>query len=602
MFIDEKFKDCSPEETVSKIKTILNELDIECCENWNDSGVNSCHSVNLKTTMGVPNTNGKGISKDFARASAYAEFIERLESGLFLSKYRSIIRDPEMDFHAYAPDGKYMTVNELIENGEWMDYIVNSYNDPAITRETIAKNCKAYACADDGKILTVPFYSLFEDKYVCLPIEFVSHMYTANGNCAGNTREEAWVHALSEIMERNASRNMIMSGKSYPVISEEVLNKFPKVREILKELRENGDYDVTVMDCSLGNGFPVIATRIVNKNDQSYLVNVGADPILEIAVQRTFTELFQGRTIKKLRSGHKCKILNNVTDFPVICNVLNHTQTSDGLYTADYFTNEITCERTATNFKDMSNKNNKELLTYMLGLYKEMGTPVYVRNFSFLGFHSYKFVVPGFSETRSVCLNEKIPEFALADDASKILKDITKASNAELHFLMIYYDKIKPISLVNNNFCVNVGIPLTSDVNFILSVITRAYAHYRLGNYKKAIGELSLAYNSTTEENANYFRCINMYLQLLDDGVDSEKIKVILYKFFKKEYPDRLYSKLEAGLSPYDDYLLKCDLKSCDSCNYKENCRYDYLKGINAKLGEKYKAFVNGQDPTEFKI
>ena len=51
-----------------------------------------------------------------------------------------------------------------------MDYIIKEYNNPAITRESIAKQCKMYACADDDRILTLPFYSLFEKKYVYLPM------------------------------------------------------------------------------------------------------------------------------------------------------------------------------------------------------------------------------------------------------------------------------------------------------------------------------------------------------------------------------------------------------------------------------------------------
>ncbi len=602
MYIDEKFKDCSPQETVSRIQGILADLGIEVCEKWNDSGIENCNSLTVQTHKGLPGTNGKGISKEFARASAYAEYIERLQSGLFLVSYQSVIRDPEMNFHAYAPDGKYITFEELIETGDWMDHIVNSYNNPRITRKTIAQNCKAYACADDGKILTVPFYSLFENKYVYLPVAFVEQMYRANGNCAGNTREEAWVHALSEIMERNASRKMVMSGKAYPAISEETLQKFPTVSKILKRLRENGDFDVKVFDCSLGNGFPVVATRVINKKDQTYLVNMAADPVLEIAIQRTMTELFQGRAIDEMRVIHKNRILNKVTDFSVVSNVLNHTQTSDGLYTADFFSEELTCERKATDFVDNSNKSNKELLQYMLGLYKDLNLPVYVRNYSFLGFPSYKFVVPGFSESRAVCLDEIIPEAVMADAVRETFKNATKATNDELALMLSYSNKIKSVHRQYKLFGGNAGVPLNRNNGFLLTSITRAYAQYKLGNYASAISELALCLKAVSEEDATYFRCINMYLQLKLDGIDDEKIRIILYRFFKSKYPDSLYEKIKNGLSPYDDYLFKCDLNNCDNCRYKESCCYDDLKNITAKLGEKYKAFSKGQDPEEFAI
>ena len=85
-YIDEKFKEKSPEKTVETIRIILKRIGLELEETWNDSGIENCWSLrcNIKGTT-EPTANGKGITKDFARASAYGEFIERLQGGLFLS-------------------------------------------------------------------------------------------------------------------------------------------------------------------------------------------------------------------------------------------------------------------------------------------------------------------------------------------------------------------------------------------------------------------------------------------------------------------------------------------------------------------------------------
>lgn len=601
MYIDEKFKDSTPEETVAKIQKILAELGIEYIEGWGDSGIENCYSAAVRGVNGLPSTNGKGITKELARASAHAEFIERLQAGLYLVLYQSAMRDPGLDFHANAPDGKFMTVEELIENGDWMDHIINSYKDPRITRKSIAMNCKAYACADDGKIWTVPYFSIFENKFVYLPTAFIDLMYRTNGNCAGNTKEEAWVHALSEIMERNASKKLIMSGKSYPALSEETLQSFPTVSKIINQIRESGNYDVKVFDCSIGNGFPVIATRVINKNDQTYLVNVGADPILEIAVERTMTELFQGRSLDKLRAIHSSKILNKLEDFPIISNVFNHTQTSDGMYTADFFCEELTCDRKVTDFPDNTDKNNKELLTYMLNLYRDWNLPIYVRNYSFLGFPSYKFVVPGFSESRALTLTDLVPEYALSDSVAKTFRDVTKASNLDLNLMLSYSNKIKTVYRQYTMFSSNAGIPLERKVDTGLTGVTRAYAYYKLGNLKQTIIELAACKDAFGEEHGKYLRCVCKYLQMKVDGISDDKIKIILYKFFKKQYPDMLYFQLNKGLTPFEEYVMKCDFTNCEKCRYKEHCCYDYFKWLTATLGERYKAFVDGQDRSEFK-
>ena len=112
--IDEKFKDSTPTATVEKIRGILDQLGIPVRECWNDSGIDYCNSVNLSANRGIPGYNGKGVTKDFARASAHAEFIERLQGDLLLTKFQSLKRQKEMDIQSYASDGKYMTVEELI--------------------------------------------------------------------------------------------------------------------------------------------------------------------------------------------------------------------------------------------------------------------------------------------------------------------------------------------------------------------------------------------------------------------------------------------------------------------------------------------------------
>ena len=231
-YIDEKFKEISPQKTVENIKNILHSVGINISEFWNDSGIENCHSLTISSEKGFPSSNGKGISKDFAQASAYGEFIERLQSGLFFYKYQSFECDPQVNLQCYAPDAKYFTKEELSQNETWIDYIVNNYD--GLTKDSLLKQFEMYAHTNDGKILCIPFYNLFENKYAYLPAGFIEHMYSANGCCAGNTKEEALVHAFAEIMERKASILAITSGTPFPEIPDDVLQGFPKVSEILK--------------------------------------------------------------------------------------------------------------------------------------------------------------------------------------------------------------------------------------------------------------------------------------------------------------------------------------------------------------------------------
>ncbi len=602
LHVDEKFKDTRPEETIARIQAILAKLGIALEETVRNAGIENCWSVMVSVKDGFPYfSNGKGVTRELARASAYAEFIERLQCGLFLYKFQSLNRDTTTDVHLYAPDGKYMTMAELEAEGEWMDHVINSYGH-GLTRKKLAKLCKNYAAADQDKIWTVPFYSVFEDKYVYLPAAVVEHVYATNGCCAGNSREEALVHGLSEIMERRSTQTRLMSGASAPVIPEEVLNQFSTASKILETIRQSGEYDVQIFDLSMDNGFPVIATRIINKRTQDYVVNIGADPVLEIAINRTLTEIFQGKDLQTFSSSHVNTILNDIRDVPFSHNALNQMETGNGLFTVDFFAEELTCDRPCTEFVDRSNMTNRELLNYMLGLYKDLGLPLYVRNFSYLGFPTYHFVVPGFSETRGLLLTEPVSEYGMGDEASKVLKNPAAANDAALAFLLMYHNKIKSMISRRSNFAGLAGLPMQGSETLMLMYSSLSYAAWKLKQYPAAIRYLEelCCFTSIEQETRDYFSCVSRYLKLKSAGTAEDKIRVVLSKFFDKAVFDALYQRLDSGKTPYDGYLLECDLQSCDKCRYRKNCCYDRLRDIVSAVGNVYASFTDGQNKEQF--
>lgn len=602
MHIDEKFKDTSPEQTVENIRKCLATIGITLEDCWNESGIENCHSIHVRIPGGFPFfSNGKGVTPALAQASAYAEFIERLQCGLFLYKFQSITRDFSINLQSYAPDGKYVTTAELVQQGEWMDYIIENYGC-GLTREKLAQQCRAYACTNEDKIWVLPYYSVFEDKYVYLPAGFVEHVYSANGCCAGNTREEAWVHALAEIMERRSAITQLLSGRAMPPIPEETLRKFPTAEKILDSIHKSGIFDIQVFDLSLGNGFPIVATRIIDKRNQTHVINIAADPVLEIAIDRTLTEIFQGRSLNNFSlTNNKC-ILTDMSQIPPAHNVLNQLETGNGQFTVDFFTEELSCDKPCTQFVDRRDMNNKELLDYMLGLYRDLGKPLYVRNQSFLGFHSYQLIVPGFSESRGLRLVEPTCEYAMGDTAAIALRNPKKASDGLLALLLMYHDKVKTIISRNTNFGGLAGLPLEGKGAVVYLESTLAYAAWRLRRYTTCIRYVGRLLRCTylDEEIRKYFTCVNQYLKLKISNTPEEKIRVVLGKFYEEKYVAALYAKLDAGDSPFEDYLLSCDHASCDTCRCKDICHYHQTKFIIAAAGKVYSTFTDGQSKEHF--
>lgn len=602
--INERFKDMPPEKTVETIQNILKSVGIELKEEWNDSGIENCHSVHVYVEGAYPFfTNGKGVTRALARASAYGEFIEQLQCGLFLYKFQSITRDPEMDLQRFAPDGKFMTLQEVIENGDWMDHLIASYGG-GLTRKKLAQLCKNFSCADDDRIWTLPFYSLFEDKLVYLPAGFMLQLYAANGGCAGNTREEAWIHALSEIMERRCTIDVLTGGKAAAPIPEEVIRRYDAPARIMDAVRDSGLYDIRLFDFSMGNGYPVIAARIINKKTHEYLVDVAADPVLEIAIDRALTECFQGRTLQSFPIGNNGYFLEEAEGMPAAHNLLNQIEHANGLFSVNFFTEEAACGKTCSEFPPRDQMNNKELLAFLLDIYRGLGKPVYVRNFSFLGFHSYQFIIPGFSETRTHHLSGPFSEYAMGDAVQKTLRNAAAASDADLTMMLLFHNRIRTAHSRRDNFRGLAGLPLDSEYNVRLLYTTLAYGAYRLGRYAQAADYLSTVLRDTgiRPEDKAYFACVKRYIRLKMAGTADEQLRILLGKFYEKAQVEALYRNLDSGKTPFDDYLLCCDRSRCGECRYQAQCAYEQSRGILGRLGKLYGQFHDGQSPELLKI
>jgi len=599
-YIDLKFKDAHPDATVERIRNLLRDVGVELKEYWNDSGIDHCQSVNLKTVgTRMFGSNGKGITRELARASAYGEFIERLQCGMQRYKYQTYDRDPEMYLHAYAPDAKYMTVQELEENGEWMDYLIRTY--PSLTRKKIAKFCKGCAFTKEDKILTVPFYSLFEDKYVYIPVGYMEIMYTANGCCAGNTREEAWLHALSEIFERKCHIDVLIHQKAIPKLPESYLRQFPTISKILDAVRENSSCILEVLDFSGEVGYPVVGSRIIDKKTHGYAIVVAADPVVEIAIERSLTELFQGRRLNDL--VHTAYFLDE-TNIPTHQNIVNQLNSSLGAFSMEFFSEELVDVPEPAAFPDNSGKSNKQLLHEVLDKVKKMGYPVYVRNFSYLKFDCYKIIIPGFSETRGQMFSEMIPTYFLGYNAARTMWDPAAATDEDLQFLLSYYKKISALRADRESFSKLAGMSFNAHLDKFLSNFTLSYANYRLGNLKEAAALLTplrgLAEYDT--DLIEYYLCVSRYLTLKQTNASEAMIRNVIRKIFEEKYADRLFALLDAGGTPYDDDLLCCDHKRCQQCNYKDACTYNDAKEVILRVGKVYADFTHGQDKEQFMI
>ena len=118
-----RYKEVEPKETVKKLKQILNKIGIEVEEKWSKESSVGTYSLRVCVKGTDIGQNGKGMTKEFARASGYAEFLERLQNGMF----RFRIEKPTKDLpFSYSPDEKILAIDGLVEDNSFFQEILKA--------------------------------------------------------------------------------------------------------------------------------------------------------------------------------------------------------------------------------------------------------------------------------------------------------------------------------------------------------------------------------------------------------------------------------------------------------------------------------------------
>src|SRR5689334_597450 len=130
-------------------------------------------------------------------------------------------------------------------------------------------------------------------------MNIIGNLYVSNGMSAGNTANEVRVQVLSEVFERYIKNRIIAEAISLPAIPDEVMQRYPDVIEAIARLEAEG-FPIFAYDASLGGNYPVICVVLFNPANGTCFASFGAHPDFGVALERTVTELLQGRSLKDL--------------------------------------------------------------------------------------------------------------------------------------------------------------------------------------------------------------------------------------------------------------------------------------------------------------
>ncbi|HAW92163.1 TPA: OsmC domain/YcaO domain-containing protein, partial [Candidatus Azambacteria bacterium] len=240
-------------------------------------------------------------------------------------------------------------------------------------------------------ICSLPFVRQSDGEVVYFPSNLIENLFLSNGMSAGNTLYEAQVQCLSEIFERAVKKQIIEEELALPDVPEQVLAKYPNILEGVKALEAQG-YPVLVKDASLGGQFPVACVTLMNPRTGGVFASFGAHPSMEVALERSLTELLQGRSFEGLNDVPPPTFNSLAVSEPN--NFVEHFIDSTGVVSWRFFSAKEDYAFTEWDFSG----TNEEEAACLFNILKDMGKEVYTAVYEDLGAPVCRILVPGYSE------------------------------------------------------------------------------------------------------------------------------------------------------------------------------------------------------------
>ncbi len=386
-----KGKDCTLEETITTMRKIISDLGIKIeIASWRNPvpHVWSVHIRDADSPMCY--TNGKGATKDAALCSALGEYLERISNNYFYNDYYLGAEMANAPFVHY-PNEKWFEVsdNGEIPEGLLDDYMWDIYNpeDELQAEHLIDTNSGNF----ERGICALPFTRFSDQEEVYIPVNLIGNLFVSNGMSAGNTIAEARVQALSEIFERAVKNQIIKEEFGLPDVPRNVLEQYPSILEGIQSLEEKG-FPIIVKDASLGGIFPVLCVTLLNPKTGGVFASFGAHPKFEVALERSLTELLQGRSFEGL-NDMPAPTFNSfaVTEHN---NIVDHFIDSTGVISWKFFSAQSDYEFVHWNFSGSTG----EEFDYLMGILNRLEKEVYIADYEELGCKACRILVPDYSE------------------------------------------------------------------------------------------------------------------------------------------------------------------------------------------------------------
>ncbi|MGQ5488111.1 OsmC domain/YcaO domain-containing protein [Thauera sp. ZXT1-4] len=543
-------KDLPLEQTIANMSKVLADLGIKIeIASWRNLVPNvwSLHIRDAHSPMCF--TNGKGASKESALASALGEYIERLNFNHFYNDQfwgEDIANAPFVHY----PDERWFKPGrkDALPAGLLDEHCRAIYDPEGELRashlyDTNSGNTARGICA-------LPYVRQSDGAVVYFPTNLTDNLFLSNGMSAGNTLPEAQVQCLSEIFERAVKREIIEGEIALPDVPKAVLAKYPGIVAGIEELERQG-FPVLVKDASLGGVYPVMSVTLMNPRTGGVFASFGAHPSMEVALERSLTELLQGRSFEGLNDLPPPTFETAVVADPH--NSVEHFIDSSGVVSWRFFSARADHEFVEWDFSCHGENSNADEAATLFGILADMGKEAYVAVRDQLGAIACRILVPGYSEVYPV-------DDLIWDNTNKALRfreDILNLHRLDDDALEALLERLEESELDDYTDIITL-IGIEFDENTVWGQLTvlelKLLINLALQQFEEAKErvEAFLQYNENTVERVLFYQALNVVLEVvLDDELALDDYVANFRRMFGNARMDAVLGSVDGSVRFY---------------------------------------------------
>jgi ribosomal protein S12 methylthiotransferase accessory factor len=298
-----------------------------------------------------------------------------------------------------------------------------------------------------------------------------------------------------------------------------------------------------------------MCVTLMNPRTGGVFASFGAHPSLEVALERSLTELLQGRSFEGLNDLPQPTFEGHAVTEPN--NFVEHFIDSSGVVSWRFFSAKSDYEFVEWDFSGQGENSNAEEAATLFGILEGMGKEVYMAVYEHIGAKACRILVPNYSEIYPA-------DDLIWDNTNKALffrTDILNLHRLDEDELQALVERLVESELDDyTDITTLIGIEFDDNTAWgqltILELKLLIYLALQQFEEAKEAVEMFLQYNDNTVERGLFYQAVNVVLEMkLDEDLELEDYEANFRRMFGNERTDAAIGSVDGsvrfhGLTP----------------------------------------------------